>query len=62
MTNPHPTIETNIDIRMAADRVIEHLRQGRYEAAFQVLDRERADERRVVQESLDRYVCSGGAN
>lgn len=59
MTNPHPTIETDIDIRMAADRVIEHLRQGRYEAAFQVLDRERADERRVVQESLDRYVVAG---
>lgn len=59
MTNPHPTIETDIDIRMAADRVIEHLRQGRYEMAFQVLDRERADERRVVQEAMDRYVVAG---
>jgi len=59
MTNPHPTNETDIDIRAAADRVIEHFRQRRYMEALQVLEQERTDERPVVQESLDRYVSAG---
>lgn len=59
MTNPHPTNETDIHIRAAADRVIEHLQQGRGAEAFRMLDQAREGERLVVQEALDRYVAVG---
>lgn len=59
MTNPHPVNETDIDIRAAADRVIEHLQQGRGAEALRMLEQERAGERLVVQEALDRYVATG---
>lgn len=62
MTNPHPTNATNIDIRATADRIIGHLRQGQNVEAFQMLERERAEERAVVQEALDRYVVAGARN
>lgn len=61
MTNPHPINETDIDIRAAADRVIEHLQQGRGAEAFRVLEQERTGERLVVQEALDRYVAVGAS-
>lgn len=56
MTNPHPVTPTDIDIRAAADRVIAQLQQGRHAEALRLLERERAEERPVVQEALDRYV------
>ena len=59
MTNPHPTNETDIDIRAAADRVVEHFQQRRYADAFRALEQERTGERLVVQEALDRYVAVG---
>lgn len=59
MTNPHPANETDIDIRAAANRIIEQFRHGRYVQAFQALERERTDERLVVQEALDRYIAVG---
>lgn len=59
MTNPHPTTSTDIDIRATADRVIAQLQQGQHAEALQLLERERADERPVVQEALDRYVAVG---
>ena len=61
MTNPHPINETDIDIRAAADRVIEHLQQGRGAEALRMLEQERAGERLVVQEALDRYVAGGAS-
>lgn len=59
MTNPHPTTPTNIDIRATADRVIEQLQRGQHAEALQFLERERTDERPVIQEALDRYVVMG---
>jgi len=59
MTNPHPTDVTDIDIRVAADRVIAQMRQGQHDQALQLLEAEREGERRVVQEALDRYVSVG---
>lgn len=59
MTNPHPTTPTDIDIRASADQVILQLQQGQHGDALRLLERERADERPVVQEALDRYVAIG---
>ncbi|MCF7222574.1 hypothetical protein [Marilutibacter chinensis] len=59
MTNPHPATPTDIDIRAAADRVIAQLQQGQHAEALRLLERERAEERSVVQEALDRYVAVG---
>jgi hypothetical protein len=49
MTNPYRTDVTDIDIRVAADRVIAQMRQGQPDRALQLLEIERAGERRVVQ-------------
>lgn len=59
MTNPHRTDTTDIDIRAIADRVIEQVRQGQHVQALRLLESERASERPVVQEALDRYVYAG---
>lgn len=59
MTNPYRTDVTDIDIRVAADRVIAQMRQGQPDRALQLLEIERAGERRGVQEALDRYVSVG---
>lgn len=59
MTNPHPVTPTAIDIRAAADAVIELLQAGRSVEALERLESHRAGERPVVQEALDRYVASG---
>ncbi|MGY1459146.1 hypothetical protein ACW5F0_10925 [Luteimonas sp. A534] len=59
MSNPHPVEATTIDIRASADAVIELLQTGRAVEALERLERDRAGERPVVQEALDRYVAAG---
>jgi hypothetical protein len=50
---------TDIDIRETANRVQALFAQNRAREATQLLEQERRDEPRAVQEALDRYVAKG---
>jgi hypothetical protein len=50
---------TDIDIRETANRVQALFAQNRTREAVQLLEQERRDEPRAVQEALDRYVAKG---